>query len=365
MDFADLIAALSEQTRKQLEHIQTEEATKTALILPFIQALGYNIFDPTEVVPEFTADIGTKKGEKVDYAIFLNGKPIILFECKSVGVDLDHCHASQLYRYFSVTNARIAVLTNGSEYRFYSDLEEANKMDSKPYLVFDLLEPKKGLPEQVKMVTKSSFDLDRIISAAGDLKYTRGIRQVLEKDFDNPSDELVRYLVSQVYSGRFTKNVKAQFGGIVKRAFSEMIRDRINQRLESALAKEQAAEEEEEAQPPEQEDGTASGVVTTDEELEGYRIVRAIVSEVVDPERVTYRDHLSFFNVLLDDTNRKPVCRLRFNTSQKYIGLFDAEKNEERIPINSLPEIYRHGSRIKETVLNYESATDRPANGQP
>ncbi len=79
MDFIDRIRDLSTRIPKQLEHIQTEEATKNALIMPFISALGYNVFDPTEVVPEFTADVGIKKGEKVDYAIHLDGKPIMLF----------------------------------------------------------------------------------------------------------------------------------------------------------------------------------------------------------------------------------------------------------------------------------------------
>ena len=135
MDFADQITALASRIHKQLDHIQTEEATKNALILPFINALGYNVFDPTEVVPEFTADVGIKKGEKVDYAIKLDGKVIMLFECKQVGAALSRAHASQLFRYFTVTEARVGVLTNGVTYLFFSDLEEPNKMDERPFLL--------------------------------------------------------------------------------------------------------------------------------------------------------------------------------------------------------------------------------------
>ncbi len=127
MDFIDHIHSLATKVQRQRGHIQTEEATKNAFVLPFIGALGYDVFDPTEVVPEFTADVGIKKGEKVDYAILQEGKPILLFECKQCGVDLDASHASQLYRYFSVTEARIAVLTNGLMYRFYTDLENPNQ----------------------------------------------------------------------------------------------------------------------------------------------------------------------------------------------------------------------------------------------
>ena len=113
MDFIEAIQSLATTAAKRLEHLQTEEATKNALVMPFINILGYNVFDPTEVIPEFSADVGVKKGEKVDYAIIKDGRVIMLVECKASGVDLDQAHASQLFRYFSVTEARIAVLTNG------------------------------------------------------------------------------------------------------------------------------------------------------------------------------------------------------------------------------------------------------------
>jgi len=138
MDLIDKINEMAARIPKQIEHISTEEATKNALVMPFINALGFNVFDPTEVVPEFTADVGTKKGEKVDYAIVRDGKPILLFEVKCTGTDLNNVHASQLYRYFSVTEARFGILTDGVIYRFYSDLDAPNKMDEKPFFVFDL-----------------------------------------------------------------------------------------------------------------------------------------------------------------------------------------------------------------------------------
>jgi len=182
MDFIDKIRELSARIPKQMEYIQTEEATKIALIMPFIDALGYDIFDPTEVIPEFTADIGTKKGEKVDYAILMDGKPIILFECKSCGSELDNGHASQLYRYFSVTEARFGVLTNGISYQFYSDLDEQNKMDSKPFFEFNMLEIKEPFVEELKKFTKSTFDLDNILTTASELKYTREIERIIAEE---------------------------------------------------------------------------------------------------------------------------------------------------------------------------------------
>ena len=144
--------------------------------MPFIQALGYNVFDPTEVVPEFTADIGTKRGEKVDYAIMQDGKPIILIEAKSATSDLNGEHASQLFRYFSVTEARIGILTNGLQYRFHSDLEKPNHMDEKPFLIVDILNFDTRPVSQLKKFSKAAFDVDRILSSANELKYKREIK---------------------------------------------------------------------------------------------------------------------------------------------------------------------------------------------
>ena len=139
MEFAERLAALALKVKNQREAIQTEEATKNAFIMPFISTiLGYDVFNPLEVVPEFTADVGVKKGEKIDYAIMRDGEVQILIECKKSTEALRIEHASQLYRYFAVTNARIAVLTNGESYHFYTDLDAPNRMDDKPFLVLDL-----------------------------------------------------------------------------------------------------------------------------------------------------------------------------------------------------------------------------------
>jgi hypothetical protein len=235
MDLIDRLKELSARKSKQISHLETEEATKTALVMPFINVLGYNVFDPTEVVPEFTADVGTKKGEKVDYAVLSDGKPIILFECKSARTDLDKEHASQLYRYFSVTEARLGILTNGVIYKFFSDLEEPNKMDSRPFLEFDLFDVNERVVEELKKFAKESFDIENILSTASDLKYTKGIKRILAEQWMNPSEDFVRLLATRVYSGRMTQTVKDQFTEIAKRAFQEFVNDRINERLKSAL----------------------------------------------------------------------------------------------------------------------------------
>ena len=223
MEFIDQLTALSARAFKQKDIIKTEEATKNALVMPFIQALGYDVFDPLEVIPEFIADVGSKKGEKVDYAIVMGGKLSMLFECKGCGSNLNDCHASQLRRYFHVTTARISGLTNGTAYRFYSDLEEPNKMDEKPFMEINLLEIDPLILPELKKLTKNSFELDKMLLSANDLKYTREIKNFLEGEFFAPSPEFVKFILGNVYTGLKTQPVIEQFTPIAKQAINLLI----------------------------------------------------------------------------------------------------------------------------------------------
>ncbi|MCK9195475.1 MAG: type I restriction endonuclease [Syntrophales bacterium] len=363
MDFIDKIRELSARIPKQLDNIQTEEATKHALVMPFISALGYNVFDPTEVTPELCADVGVKKGEKVDYAILRDGKPVLLFECKHHAADLSKVHASQLYRYFSVTEARFSVLTNGIVYWFYTDLEAPNKMDEKPFFEFNLIEIKENAVEELKKFSKSSFDLDFILTTAAELKYTREIKRLLLEQMHEPTDEFVRFFASKVYGGRMTQAVRDQFIQLTKQAFKHLLNDQINERLKSALASDTATggTMAAETQPttasvsPE----ASSGIETNEEELEGYHVVRAILREVTTPKRVVMRDKQSYCGILLDDNNRKPLCRLHFNSAQKYLSLFDTEK-EDKFPIEGIDDLYKYAERLKATVTKYDSNKNTP-----
>lgn len=351
MDFIDQIKTIASRAEAQLDHLGTEEATKNALIMPFINTLGYNVFDPTEVVPEYTADVGVKKGEKVDYAIVIEEKPLILFECKHAGSRLSKEHTSQLYRYFSTTEARIGVLTNGVEYQLFSDLEDANKMDSRPFLEFDIRNISDSTVQELKKLSKQSFDLDQVLTSANELKYLRAMKLFFNQQLQEPSEEFIKFVIGSVYDGRMIQSVVDQFSPLVKRAFNQFVNERINVRLTTALVDENqiqvvssAAEEVEET----------NGIITTEEELEAYHIVKAILREVVEVSRIAARDVKSYFGVLLDDNNRKPICRFHFNTSQKYLGLFDEERNEKKIPIASLEQIYDHASYLKKTAQSYQ-----------
>ena len=354
MDLIDQMKELSSGISKRSERLETEEATKTARVMPFIKALGYDVFNPEEVVPEFTCDVGTKKGEKVDYAIMKDRKPIMLFECKSANTNLDEAHASQLYRYFSVTEVKVGVLTNGIIYKFYSDLEEANKMDIKPFLELDMLNIKEPLVEELKRFRKESFKTDEIVSAASELKYTKEIKRILGEELDSPSETFVKFFTKQVYSGMIRKTAREKFTGIVHHAFKEFINDEISDRLEKALKPDGENNGDTPPEPEIDVEENDDGIVTTEEEIEGFHIVRAILCETIDPERVVLKDWKHYCNVLFDGKATKQICRFYFNTKQKYVSFFDENKKEEKVPIDKLSEIYNYAEKLKATVGYYD-----------
>ncbi|PPF65025.1 restriction endonuclease [Clavibacter michiganensis] len=364
MEFAELLAALAQKVRNQREAIQTEEATKNAFVMPFISTiLGYDVFNPLEVVPEFTADVGVKKGEKVDYAIMRDGEVQILIECKKSTEPLKIEHASQLFRYFAVTNARIAVLTNGETYQFYTDLDAPNRMDEKPFLVLDLLDIDDSLISELKKLSKDVFDLDSVINAAEELKYIGQIKRTLAAQFKDPHDDWIRFFTTRVYDGAFTAKVREQFTSLVTKATKQFLNDQVNERLKTALGGSNfsvvdasVAEEAVTSHPVAEEDlDRDTEIETTLEELEGYQIVKAIACGEVKPQRIVQRDAKSYFAIILDDNNRKPIARLHFNSKkQKYVGVFDNDKNETRHPISSLDEIYVHADAIRDVVRHYE-----------
>jgi hypothetical protein len=328
--------------------------------MPFIQALGYDVFNPLELVPEFTADVGTKKGEKVDYAIFQNGKPIMIFECKCCHSDLDNAHANQLFRYFACTDTRIAILTNGLEYRFFTDIDESNKMDSKPFFEFDLRKIDELTAKEIKKFSKEHFDIEQTLCAASDLRYTKEIKQILTQEIQEPSDEFVTYFTAQVYTGRKTQSIMEQFKPIVKNAFIQFINEKINSRLMSAMEGEYSPTLSDqithEQSQPENIFEFDDGIITTEEEIEGYHIVKAIVHNIIDDvSRVVMRDTKTYCGILLDDNNRKPICRLWFNGNKKYISLFDVSNNrtEEKIHIENLNDIYKYSEQLRDSIVKY------------
>lgn len=352
MEFKDQIKQLGERVAKLKNQTLTEEATKNAFIMPFIQVLGYDVFNPTEVVPEFIADIGIKKGEKVDYAIMKDAHPIILIECKHWSDNLDP-HNSQLFRYFHTTKAKFGILTNGIHFRFYTDLIESNKMDEKPFFEFKIDDMKDIQVEKLKEFHKASFNLDSINNTASELKYMNELRIQIIKELNEPSDDLTKMFTRCVYNGTITSKILEQFRIYVKKSFAQYLNDSINERLKSALDTQKKNEESEQVQ--KEPSVTEQKVITTAEELEAFYIVRAIFRSKVNINRIVHRDTQSYFGVLLDDNNRKPICRMHFNAKKKQLSFFDTGL-EQRVDIESINDIYQHADRLLNVLNLYEKS---------
>lgn len=349
MDLIDEIRALAKNIPKLSETITTEEGTKNALVMPFIKILGYDPFNPLEVNPEFTADVRTKKGEKVDYAIMKDGEPVLLIECKPVNTDLALTHGAQLFRYFSATSAKVGILTNGVIYQFFTDLDAKNKMDDKPFLEINLLDIKEPLIHELKKFTKQGLDLDQLNDTAAQLKYTNEIKGRFNNEFQKPSEDFVKLLMKGVYQKKVTQVALERFTLITKEAMNQFLADKINERLISAMTPKPG-----EDSPPQEVVQAVPEIVTTEEELEAYYIVKAILTEVIDPSRVVMRDAKSYCAILLDDNNRKPLCRFFFGPKQKFVAVFDTGvKDGEKIQITALNDIFKLGDHFKKTIGLY------------
>jgi len=359
MDFIDKVRQFSKRIDMIKDNLATEEATKTALIMPFFNLLDYDVFNPIEFVPEFTADIGTKKGEKVDYAIMKDNKPVILIEAKGVNDDLTK-HDAQLFRYFTATNAKFAILTNGITYKFFTDLEETNKMDEKPFLEINLLDLNDMKVAELKKFKKGNFDIDTIFNTASELKYSNLIKLQLNNQLNNPSDDFVRFIIGDLYSGVKTSNVVEKFRPIVKKSMHQFVNDFMNDKIKSILVNEEENIIEvedttvnEESAICETEENIESKIVTTEEELEGFNIVRSILAEVVSAEDITYKDVERYFGILYKNNTRKWICRLYLDVSKKNIVISDENKQGIRYPLEVVSDIYKYKEELLSSLDKY------------
>ena len=357
--FSEKVKTLSNRLQKLRESIHTEEATKTSVIMPFFAALDYDIFNPEEFVPEYTADVGIKKGEKVDYAILQNGEPIILIEAKSINEKLER-HDSQLYRYYGVTKAKFAILTNGILYRFYTDLDETNKMDSNPFFEFNLLDPKDAYIAELYKFRKDTFNVDEILTTASELKYTGEFKKFFNAQWENPSDELVSMIIGEIYQGKKTKQVIDKFQPLVKKSFRQFVNDTLNDKLKAALANSNEITDiqshtdaivEMEAAATVEIVASEPQIVTTPEEIEGYATIKLMLHGTVDADRIGFRDNLSYFNILLDNSIRKWICRLHLNGTNKYIQFNDDDK--ALISISKPLDLLTYRDKLEETVNKF------------
>jgi hypothetical protein len=355
MDFTQRVKDLAARSRHASQHALTEEATKTAVVFPLIQTLGFDVFNLEEVTPELIADVGIKKGEKIDFALKIAGKIAVLIEVKPISMSLGSAQYSQLFRYFATMEARLAILTNGREIWFFSDIDEKNRMDKKPFFVFDLQSYDERQVADLARFQKSNFDMDTILEAASNLKYVKAAATAISKQLSEPEDEFIRFFGKQIYDGTLTRSALEVLRPAIQAALEEVVRTRMQERLNVTFGKDapqiDGADKKAETADlviPE------ADVVTTNDEVQAFMIVRAIGSRVAAVSRITMRDAKTYCSIFVDDNNRKPVCRLHFNAKNgRWIGLFDASKTEVRVKIEDLSDIYNQADQIAETIKAY------------
>lgn len=353
MTLENAIENLQATAEKYRESDLNEAQTDAAFIRPFIAALGYDHKDVFEVVPQYSTAFGDTKKYRVDYAIVLGDLPAILIEVKKQGHPLND-RPDQLAFYMNSTDARFGIYTNGLIYKFFSDLDEEKKMDVRPFMEINLADTDEMSVRALNRFTKDSFNIDRAVEAAGTLKYTRGMRQVLAKQYESPDEDFIQWLGKRVYDGVFNKKVKDHFTPMVRNAFRSFVTERANMALQSAMKKDIDGSDgpEEEIDEESNSGENDKGIETTAEEIEGWMIVKGMIGATlrssIDPSRVRYRDYKGFFKVLLDRKSKQEICRFYFNSSNKKIRVFEREGKQVTHPIESLDDIYRFTDQIKE-----------------
>ena len=367
MDFKDQILQLSDRIKKQKDSISTEEATKNAFIMPLIASLGYDVFNPFEVVPEMDCDLIKKKGEKIDYAIMKDENPILLIECKHCKQDLN-LHDTQLQKYFVASKSRFGVLTNGIEYRFYTDLEKVNIMDERPFLVVNMLDLSDADIEQLKKFHKSYYNENNVLSTANELKYTTEIKEIFNKEIQSPTSDFVRFFAKQIYTtGQITQKVVEMFTPLVKKSMSMVINDIIAERLNTAMKNDEQVEDTTNISsnlPNSPKENTENklpegivymdkeaGIITTQEEMDAYNIVRSILRRSVDASRITYKDYKTYFVISLDNSQWYWICRISIGARKKQIGIpVNKYKSCDWIQIDSIDDIFKYADRLEESI---------------
>ena len=233
-----------------------------------------------------------------------DGTPVILIECKSITENLER-HDSQLFRYFGTTPAKFAILTNGIFYRFYTDLEDANKMDKDPFLTINILDIRDNQVPELKKFCKSVFDIDSIFSTASELKYAHEFKNIFTAQLDDPSDDFLRFFLQGCYSGPKTQNVMEKFRPILKKALNDLVSEMMNDKIKTALGGSGGSVSISEAKPVEvpvsepvedEEQGKrVPNIITTEEELEAYFIIKNLLGDITDIHNITYKRYRILF----------------------------------------------------------------------
>jgi hypothetical protein len=350
---------LGERAEKIRSALLTEESVKQSLIIPFIKELGFDVYNPLEVVPEFTADVGNKNFDKIDYAIMKDGKPIILIECKHCNEDLKK-HGSQLAKYFAAVTVcrKIGILTNGYHYQIFSDLDKPNIKDEKPFFEFDITNLKDRHIEEIKKFHKSALNMDNILDNAEELKYKKELRHVIEEELKKPSKGFIEYWIRRIYDGVLNEKRKGIFEPIVIESIKHVLDEFFTDRLTGALKVNSEKENQQSADNDKTVDQNQTDDLTPNQdEIDAFGIIKAICSEIISPDRLAFKKTNSYSAITVDK-HYKAFFRMFGTKKVKYVKLYYNDKTEEtdeKHDIQSVADIYAFKNKILECVKTYIS----------
>jgi len=356
MGFIEDVKQFAVEAAKRKDQCATEEATKMALIVPFLKILGYDVYNPEEVVPEYTAAVpGVKRDEKVDYAIIIDEQPVILIEAKKHGENLEN-HSAQLFKYFTATAAKFGILTNGLVYRFYTDLNKDNIMDQTPFLEFDLLNLRESTIGEVKKFHKDTFDVDGVFNNASELKYTNAIKAFFAAQLNEPAEDFVKYILSEIYSGKRTQATIERFVFIIKDALNALISEMMTDKISAALGKgitQSQPEGKIEDYDGDQDDDTieAEDLIPTEEEMQCYYIIKAVLGKTLPLDRITHKKTENYFKIKIDGKVTKWICRIYIKERVRFLQIPDGDKKSIRYDFENTNELYALDGKLIESVM--------------
>lgn len=369
MGFKEDMLRLVGQVAERKEHATSEEATKNSLILPFLQTMGFDVFNPLEVRPEFDASFGEAKNARIDYAVFKDDAPIIFIEAKPVSDSLKG-HYAQLRAYFNTTpTVRIAIITNGVNYRFYTDLAEPHLMDNNPFFEIDISCLSDEDINVLANFRRDEFDIQKILTFAETLTYTNNITLHLENIFREPTDDFIYYILNidktSFKVSAITTTVIERFRPIVKKSISQALVNLVQKGLASPASIEVAAVTDSA--------DTKRQIVTTGDELKAFEMIKAILAEAgKEAGQIQYKDTTAYFSIFiknpsnwiarinLDSAKKSITTNIPINTLQALVPGFEVGEGNKgigvsRVYINSIDDILS----LKQVVIeSYQLLTE-------
>lgn len=354
IDLRDKIASYQEQ-----HVINNEESTKRFLIIPFLKALGYNTDNPFDFRPEYCTDTNSKYEDRIDYAIFDNGVPVILIEAKACTEPIEGKEKirKQLHHYFGSSKAKLGILTNGVVYHFFTDLEQANIMDKKPFFVFNLLESDDQILHRLRDFTKENFLKSDISQHAKNLMVEKSTKEYLLTQLENPDPDFINFLLKRIETGgllkgRITSKITKEYTETIKKAMKMFIMDRLQTALQDKQEQEQEKQSSKDTDPVKTVDEEQeSGIITTDEEIGAFNVVQMLLRDHVDVNRIQYKDTKSYF-VIYVDSKSKWLCRIYVDARKKRV-VINTRPERMTFEFEHVSEIANHRAELEELLRQH------------